>query len=492
MWRNYLTVGLRALAKNKTYTFINIFGLTLGFAACLLILLFVRYDLSYDAGFAQCGAHLPGAERAGRDGGAADLHPADLLSGRGGAEARLPRGRGGHRFVPHSAGRPEERPIDLHRHGDGRRELLRRARSAARPRRPADRAQRRGFARPYRERGAQIFRQWRSDGAGADHRPPRRPRRASGHRRASRPARQQPSRSGDGEPDLGHRLRRRARYARALEQHPSLCLRPASARRRSGRAQRPPSGLGRARHSGRHGRRRRDEPRQALGASSRERPRRPSRAVPGKRDDPGQRPDDDHHLRHGRPADPRHRLRQLHQSGDGAGLAAGARSGAAQGARSDAAPAHRPVPRRIDPDGGRRFAARARLRRARPASLFDLPRRRSRPSLSRRGRRASADDRACACGRHRRRPLSRLLPLRLPAFGGAEGEPDEQRAGLDPAALHPRRRPVRGLDRTHHLYGDHLRFRPSMSGPPMPAISAKACWSSRIWAAPRSRPPRRR
>ena len=56
MWRNYLTVGLRALVKNKTYTFVNIFGLTLGFAACLSILLFVRHHLSYDA-------WLPNAER---------------------------------------------------------------------------------------------------------------------------------------------------------------------------------------------------------------------------------------------------------------------------------------------------------------------------------------------------------------------------------------------------------------------------------------------
>jgi putative ABC transport system permease protein len=48
MWRNYLTVGLRALAKNKTYAFINIFGLALGLAACLLILLYVRYETSYD------------------------------------------------------------------------------------------------------------------------------------------------------------------------------------------------------------------------------------------------------------------------------------------------------------------------------------------------------------------------------------------------------------------------------------------------------------
>ena len=48
MWRNYVTVGLRALAKNKTYAFINIFGLALGLAACLLILLYVRYEMSYD------------------------------------------------------------------------------------------------------------------------------------------------------------------------------------------------------------------------------------------------------------------------------------------------------------------------------------------------------------------------------------------------------------------------------------------------------------
>jgi putative ABC transport system permease protein len=48
MWRNYLMVGFRSLAKNRTYAFINIFGLAVGFAACLLILLYVRYELSYD------------------------------------------------------------------------------------------------------------------------------------------------------------------------------------------------------------------------------------------------------------------------------------------------------------------------------------------------------------------------------------------------------------------------------------------------------------
>jgi putative ABC transport system permease protein len=49
MWRNYLTVGLRALAKNRTYAFINLFGLAIGLAACLLILLYVQYERSYDS-----------------------------------------------------------------------------------------------------------------------------------------------------------------------------------------------------------------------------------------------------------------------------------------------------------------------------------------------------------------------------------------------------------------------------------------------------------
>jgi putative ABC transport system permease protein len=48
MWRNYLTVGLRALTKNKTFAVINILGLALGLAACVMILLYVRYETSYD------------------------------------------------------------------------------------------------------------------------------------------------------------------------------------------------------------------------------------------------------------------------------------------------------------------------------------------------------------------------------------------------------------------------------------------------------------
>ena len=48
MWRNYWTVAVRALAKSKTYSLINIVGLAIGMAACILILLYVRYERSYD------------------------------------------------------------------------------------------------------------------------------------------------------------------------------------------------------------------------------------------------------------------------------------------------------------------------------------------------------------------------------------------------------------------------------------------------------------
>lgn len=57
MWRNYILVGLRALAKNRAYAAINIAGLALGLAACLLILLYVRYETGFDR-------NLPGAENA--------------------------------------------------------------------------------------------------------------------------------------------------------------------------------------------------------------------------------------------------------------------------------------------------------------------------------------------------------------------------------------------------------------------------------------------
>ncbi|OJW77145.1 MULTISPECIES: permease prefix domain 2-containing transporter [unclassified Spirosoma] len=48
MLRNYLKTSLRNLAKYKASTLINLFGLTLGVTACLVIYLITHYELSYD------------------------------------------------------------------------------------------------------------------------------------------------------------------------------------------------------------------------------------------------------------------------------------------------------------------------------------------------------------------------------------------------------------------------------------------------------------
>ena len=48
MLRNYLTVALRNLFRQKVYSFVNIAGLAIGIATCVLILSFVRFELSYD------------------------------------------------------------------------------------------------------------------------------------------------------------------------------------------------------------------------------------------------------------------------------------------------------------------------------------------------------------------------------------------------------------------------------------------------------------
>ncbi len=48
MIRNYLRVALRNLVRHKTFSLINLLGLAIGMACCILILLFIRSELSYD------------------------------------------------------------------------------------------------------------------------------------------------------------------------------------------------------------------------------------------------------------------------------------------------------------------------------------------------------------------------------------------------------------------------------------------------------------
>ncbi|AMP97203.1 ABC transporter permease [Pedobacter cryoconitis] len=51
MFRLNLKIALRNLCKNKGYTFINIAGLSIGMASCILIFIFIRYQLSFDQQF---------------------------------------------------------------------------------------------------------------------------------------------------------------------------------------------------------------------------------------------------------------------------------------------------------------------------------------------------------------------------------------------------------------------------------------------------------
>ena len=48
MFRNYVKVAVRNLRSQKAYSSINILGLSVGMACCILILLFVHFELSFD------------------------------------------------------------------------------------------------------------------------------------------------------------------------------------------------------------------------------------------------------------------------------------------------------------------------------------------------------------------------------------------------------------------------------------------------------------
>src|ERR1700760_3023773 len=48
MIKSYFKTAWRNLWKNKAFSLINILGLSLGMAACLLILQYVNFELSYD------------------------------------------------------------------------------------------------------------------------------------------------------------------------------------------------------------------------------------------------------------------------------------------------------------------------------------------------------------------------------------------------------------------------------------------------------------
>ncbi len=66
MFNNYFKIAFRNLSRNKAFSFINIFGLAIGLATCLLIMLYEFSELGYDS-------HNKDADRIYRMASAADL-----------------------------------------------------------------------------------------------------------------------------------------------------------------------------------------------------------------------------------------------------------------------------------------------------------------------------------------------------------------------------------------------------------------------------------
>ncbi len=48
MFRNYLKIALRNMKRQKAYSILNITGLTIGMTCCILLLLYIQFELSYD------------------------------------------------------------------------------------------------------------------------------------------------------------------------------------------------------------------------------------------------------------------------------------------------------------------------------------------------------------------------------------------------------------------------------------------------------------
>ena len=48
MIKNYLKIAWRNLMKNRVFSFIDIFGLTIGITVCMMIVLFIMNEYSVD------------------------------------------------------------------------------------------------------------------------------------------------------------------------------------------------------------------------------------------------------------------------------------------------------------------------------------------------------------------------------------------------------------------------------------------------------------
>ena len=71
MWRNYLLVAFRNLSRNRAFSVINILGLAIGLTTCLLIMVYVLDEASYDKQFKDVDRLYRVAQQSGNGGWAA-------------------------------------------------------------------------------------------------------------------------------------------------------------------------------------------------------------------------------------------------------------------------------------------------------------------------------------------------------------------------------------------------------------------------------------
>jgi hypothetical protein len=69
MLKNYFLVALRTFRRNKTFSFINVIGLSIGISASLVIFLLVQYDFTFDK-FEKDGARIYRVVAHGKNNGA--------------------------------------------------------------------------------------------------------------------------------------------------------------------------------------------------------------------------------------------------------------------------------------------------------------------------------------------------------------------------------------------------------------------------------------
>src|SRR5688572_3484300 len=48
MFKNYFKTAFRSLIRNKSFTFINIAGLAVGIAVCMMIFIIIQFQISFD------------------------------------------------------------------------------------------------------------------------------------------------------------------------------------------------------------------------------------------------------------------------------------------------------------------------------------------------------------------------------------------------------------------------------------------------------------